>query len=114
MQPAARTHITPAWRCCLLLLLAACGGPSGGNSTCDGLPRDQCRQTVGCFLDYGGQPNSYSCRPAQNDCELLTNSGGQSACETANGCTWSPGACYCPEGVLCFCGGGPPPMCRQS
>src|SRR5262249_14394818 len=78
------------------------------------LPRDTCRQTVGCFLDYSGQPDSYFCRAAKDSCEQLTNDGGQAACEQASGCKWSPGSCYCPEGISCLCGGGPPATCRKA
>lgn len=111
-----------AWRLLPLLALVACGSPVENsedppgqtNSTCGSLARDVCLKTIGCFLDYGGKPDSYVCRPAKSDCELRTNDGGQSACEAAGSCTWMPGSCYCPEGMLCFCGGGPPPMCRAA
>ena len=113
MQNPTRIHIILAWCLFSLLGLVACDRPSVENSMCDISSRDQCRKTVGCFLDYGGQPDSYVCRLAKNDCERLTNNGGQLACEGASSCTWAPGACYCPEGMLCFCGGGPPSMCRE-
>jgi hypothetical protein len=122
MQPARSIQRFLAWLLLPLLALVACGSPveskqgdlGQSNSTCGSLARDACLKTIGCFLDYGGQPDSYFCRPVRNDCELRTNDGGQSACEAAGHCAWMPGSCYCPEGMLCFCGGGPPPMCRAA
>lgn len=122
MQPARSIQRFLAWLLLPLLALVACGSPveskqgdlGQSNSTCGSLARDACLKTIGCFLDYGGQPDSYFCRPVRNDCELRTNDGGQSACEAAGHCAWMPGSCYCPEGMLCFCGGGPSPMCRAA
>jgi hypothetical protein len=114
MRTATRKKWILAWRLFPLAVLLACGAPSSDSTACDSLPRDTCRKTVGCFLDYGGQVDSYFCRAANNACEQLTNSGGESACESAPGCTWVPGGCYCPDGLECFCGGGPPPMCQAS
>jgi hypothetical protein len=111
--------LTPVLKSCgiaLALFIGACGGtvePTQAVS-CDGRQRDQCLQTKGCFLDHGGQPDSYTCRAAKNDCEKLTNDGGQAACQAQSGCTFTPGSCYCPEGTACLCGGGPPPMCRAN
>jgi hypothetical protein len=110
----AKKHIALSLTCGLLLLAQSfCGGDATPQvSACDGLARDKCRDTAGCFLDYSGQPDGYSCRAAKNDCERATSSGGMSTCQAMSSCTWEPGSCYCPEGMLCFCGGGPPPTCR--
>lgn len=112
MRAAKRFGVSLIGASLALLVFASCGGDSLVASFCDGLARDKCRATSGCFLDYSGQPDGYLCRLAKDDCERLTSSGGQSACESNSSCTWSPGSCYCPADMNCFCGGGPPPMCR--
>ncbi len=106
------THLS-LYRCCLLLLLAwvACGGSVDG--TCDGLARDECRKTIGCFLDYNGQPSGYFCRAAKDVCERQTNESGLTACEGVSNCAWEAANCYCPEGFACYCSGGPPAACRK-
>ena len=90
--------------------LGACR-EGGCEVACGGMQRDDCIASETCFLELGEGPEGYVCRDAANDCERLTSS---PACSAAEGCGWQSGACYCPDGLDCYCGGGPPPGCRDT
>jgi hypothetical protein len=57
----------------------------------------------------------YRCRAAEGPCEIGFRQGSGSAeeCAARPGCRFIPGRCYCPPGVVCICGGGPPPRCAE-
>ncbi|MFC1609421.1 hypothetical protein ACFL6C_00550 [Myxococcota bacterium] len=89
--------------------------PSDGDCTggvdCESLARDECLASEDCFLDFSEQSyGHYECREALSPCERKTD---ETSCRAESGCHWDPGSCYCPEGVECFCGGGPAPSCRE-
>lgn len=80
---------------------------------CASLGPDACIAASSCTLDHAeGQP--YACRAAAGPCEEGLAQSDRAACEARAGCEWDPGRCYCPEDVECFCGGGPPPLCRAA
>jgi hypothetical protein len=82
------------------------------SNNCSLLAPDACLLQEGCFLDHLGE-YVYRCRPVLTDCEKITNSGGRTQCESKEACSWDPGRCYCPEGSVCKCGGGPPHSCSE-
>ena len=76
---------------------------------CATLQRDACIASSSCIL-WGSETMDpgYLCLPAAFPCEGRS----EEVCRGAVGCAWDPGACYCPEGLECACGGGPAPKCR--
>ena len=79
---------------------------------CAELDEIACLESDGCVLVLVGEEGEgYLCREAENDCERQPT---QEGCREMPGCEWDPGQCYCPPGVLCACGGGPPPICREA
>lgn len=76
---------------------------------CASMQRDNCIEQPGCVL-WGSDDldPGYTCRDAVHACEFNTPDN----CTDMPGCTWDPGSCYCPEGGVCACGGGPAPKCR--
>lgn len=80
---------------------------------CARLGQGDCIRSPACTLDpvEGG---GYACRAAAGPCEEGLLQSDRAACEARTGCVWDPGQCYCPEDVVCVCGGGPPPTCRTS
>ncbi len=88
--------------------------PDAGSIPCNMRPRDDCLAAPGCVLHGSDQDGGYFCRDAANACELEKNAKGCDQAGMGNqGCGWSPDDCYCPEGQLCTCGGGPARICRQ-
>lgn len=79
---------------------------------CASMPRDDCITNPRCML-WGSenQDPSYVCRRALGICEPIVDA---VACTSNPYCNWDPGDCYCPEGALCACGGGPAPKCRST
>ena len=75
---------------------------------CAALGEADCLARSECVLELAWE--GYRCRPAHNTCERQID---RDSCEIINGCSWWPGMCYCPEGAVCECEGGPPPICRQ-
>jgi hypothetical protein len=73
-----------------------------------------CNAAKNCLL-HQDPPSSgeYVCLPPRNECEANYLAGGcnREACEATPGCSFVPGHCFCPSGVQCVCGGGPPPEC---
>ncbi len=121
----------------LLLLIAmsvlpyhAIGATESGRP-CQRLPASECLQSEPCTLalresktitellsaDEGSR--NYSCRDSKNHCEQGLRQYREprlkAQCEMRAGCSYSPGACYCPpiSGVKCICGNGPPPSCEE-
>ncbi len=78
---------------------------------CETLQRDVCIATPGCVL-WGSEEDDpgYACRPVEDPCERHTD---RDACNRPTQCRWDFGDCYCPEGEVCGCGGGPAPRCRK-
>lgn len=81
-----------------------------GPLPCADLQRDDCITSPRCAL-WGSERDDpgYVCVPAAGECEPIADS---EACRRNPVCTWDPGDCYCPEGAVCACGGGPAPKCR--
>lgn len=79
---------------------------------CEDMARDDCVASPRCVL-WGSEEldPGYACRSALTECERRT---GVQACLQGPACSWDPGACYCPEGALCACAGGPAPKCRDT
>ena len=90
---------------------------------CGELDRTACLESSACtsVLAYG---RSYQCRPVANECQAFRqvrfidngipdmSYDAKAACESRTGCVFVQGGpCYCPPGVTCVCGGGPPPDC---
>ncbi len=78
---------------------------------CADRQRDDCIAAFGCVL-WGTEEEDpgYACHDAASDCEAIANA---NVCSDDGNCQWDPGACYCPEGQECACGGGPAPKCRS-
>ena len=58
--------------------------------------------------------SAYQCVRARNHCEsgFVQDKHSAKECEAKPGCRHDPGRCFCPEGLQCICGGGPPQSCR--
>jgi hypothetical protein len=118
----------------LALLWMACAAPAGSLEDappaaaedekappCRELTEAACLESGRCTLEViEGEEipegtGGYRCRPAQGPCEAGFRQGSDTAetCEAKPGCHFVPGRCYCPPGVVCICGGGPPPTCRE-
>ena len=78
---------------------------------CDAVARDACLVSPDCAL-HGSldRDPGYACHVAAEDCERLDALGCRARPDR---CVWDPGECYCPEGAVCACGDGPPPVCRR-
>jgi hypothetical protein len=78
---------------------------------CGDLTELQCMNSAECTFTSG-----YECRPAEGPCEsgFRQSIDGPESCEAKENCSYLPGYCYCPPGMWCFCGGGPPPGCWDS
>lgn len=69
-----------------------------------------CLEAPGCVLDLNDE-GAFECREPTNDCEAQV---GEPNCQATEGCTFYPGECFCPPNLDCVCGGGPPPICRET
>lgn len=92
------------------------GGSDAGTTdvtvSCSGMQRDLCIESPHCVLEIDVAADQYTCRAARNDCERVTD---PVTCDSAQGCLWYPGSCYCEEDAPeCFCAGGPAPSCRAA
>lgn len=78
---------------------------------CPSLTRDACIASPDCAL-HGSETDDpgYLCRTAALTCERFDATG----CRQIPDCEFDIGECYCPEGAVCACGGGPPPICRST
>jgi hypothetical protein len=98
----------------VLLSAAACSLPSGAReSDAPGL-MGVCDLARRCIVFQEAEGGEYVCRAPANHCEaaFIDRGCSQQACEAEAGCVFDPGRCFCPSGVQCVCGGGPPPGCR--
>jgi len=76
-----------------------------------------CNYSKQCILHQDPPlTGKYVCLPPENECEsrYLERGCTREACETASECTFFPGECFCPGGMQCICGGGPPPACEPT
>ncbi len=72
-----------------------------------------CLDSPDCTLQLEG--DNYSCVDPANDCEVgfVQGDGTRESCDQP-GCDFVPAQCYCPPGLTCVCGGGPPAQCVPS
>jgi hypothetical protein len=79
----------------------------------------ECLNSGECTLVQTEVHGKYVCRTAVGPCETGFRQGGgdygdiKQACESKSGCEFSPPSCFCPQGLSCTCGGGPPPQCVE-
>lgn len=80
---------------------------------CLSLSQADCLASDTCILELDKADKTYVCRAASNHCELnfIQALADKKSCETKPNCTFTAAQCYCPPGVLCVCGGGPPASC---
>jgi len=100
----------------LAAALAGCDGPTALDAPdpCSLISESSCIESTACTLTQTAPSGPYSCRAAADGCEEGFRQGldTQDSCEQDTACSFIPGSCYCPPGVDCVCGGGPPPQCR--
>ena len=128
-----------AWWFVVVGTLGCAAGPAIGEGTtgegrpvaaeappCAALSEAACLESERCTLEVVEGEDSdgkaipegtggYRCRAAEGPCETGFRQGSHSAeeCVARSGCQFIPGRCYCPPGVVCICGGGPPPRCAE-
>lgn len=86
-----------------------------GGGMCGQLSQADCLASSRCVVAKKDSGRGYLCRANINSCENgFIQDNAKKTCDTGKGCVFSPGSCFCPEGVQCICGGGHPPMCGIS
>ena len=86
---------------------------------CASLQQNDCFKSTDCWLDCGvpvgknGRCMPYVCRE-KTECEKGIQQAGlkKELCEARSNCEYQQPSCYCPEGAMCYCGGGPPAQCK--
>jgi len=77
----------------------------------------ECRQSAECTLVQSGVHGKYTCRASVGRCETGFRQSAdhdiQKDCESKPGCQFKAADCYCPPGLQCTCGGGPPAQCME-
>jgi len=81
---------------------------------CTSLSEDECLESPNHTLVVADRDRGYECKVARNECEtgFVQSEHGAEVCEANQKCIYVPGRCYCPVGMQCICGGGPPSRCR--
>lgn len=88
--------------------------PTKSLSECSTMSQQDCLNSGQCIVAKKVKGKGYMCRANTNRCETdFVQNTGKDSCATQKGCDYSPGSCFCPEGVQCICGGGHPPMCSD-
>lgn len=90
--------------------------PSPGD-VCADIGEAACLESADCTLVLDETvEGGYRCRPAKPPCETGFRQGSdtEETCEAQGECRFQPGNCYCAPGVVCICGGGPPPTCTDA
>ncbi|MFN8389885.1 MAG: hypothetical protein U0136_06320 [Bdellovibrionota bacterium] len=88
-------------------------------ASCAGLSRDDCFESAHCLVECGKKTSTYCekyiCREKQGECENVSPQSKltREVCEKLTNCRYSPPTCYCPEKLLCTCGGGSPAQCSS-
>ena len=96
-------------------MLAAC--QAGHSTEASGPPLEGvCDLGAGCVVALRSGGDGYECRTPRERCErgFLERGCSRVACVSQTDCVFEPGHCFCPPGVTCVCGGGPPPGCRPA
>lgn len=91
------------------------------STTCSDKDDIACLTSPECtYVRISAKPLVYACREAQGKCEIgfkqfNEDEDSVSSCESKAGCLFKLPHCFCPQGagVLCYCGGGTPPMCIE-
>jgi len=98
----------------VILSAAACSLPSDAQDSGAPSLMGVCNLARHCVMVQETERGEYICRAPANHCEaaFIDRGCNQQACEAEAGCEFDPGRCFCPSGVTCVCGGGPPPACR--
>ncbi len=80
---------------------------------CSALSIGVCLSSRSCVVEPDTGSQQYLCRRAKNSCESDFSQLVDKAevCEAKDGCKYQPAKCFCPPGIECVCGGGPPAMC---
>jgi hypothetical protein len=95
---------------------------------CADIDHLSCFTSTKCMLIQDLDEGPYHCAAPTDQCQVQFRQGFLSAsglsielergakisaaCEAREGCEYIPmGKCFCPPGVVCFCGGGTPPNC---
>ncbi|SRR5258706_6220537 len=101
--------------CALLLLPLAAAGKDP--RPCNEATELECLKSAECTLVQAAVHGKYTCRAAAGRCEIGFRQAGdsdiQKDCEARPGCEFRSASCYCPPGVDCRCGGGPPAQCLE-
>jgi hypothetical protein len=81
---------------------------------CGALNEQDCLDSASHTLVITEEPRGYVCLAARDKCEagFIQSRHGLNECAEDRDCEFVPGNCYCPPGVVCICGGGPPSLCR--
>jgi hypothetical protein len=102
--------------CGILILGVVISAPSAAVSEEGSSLLGVCNIKEHCLVTQDPSTGAYECLAPRNVCEEKFLEGGckPDSCPREEGCELLPGRCFCPGGVECICGGGPPPSCRQS
>ena len=105
---AASADTDKAWQ--RAMTAAVTNALSGGRQ----LSQQECLASPDHTLIQPSADAPYQCVPARNHCEagFVQDEHGAEDCEAKAGCQHDPGHCFCPAGVQCICGGGPPQSCK--
>jgi len=87
-------------------------------ASCNTATEQECIESAKCTLVQNGEHGKYTCRDAIGHCEIGFRQAGahediKQTCEAKPGCEFHGANCYCPPGLECFCGGGPPAQCVE-
>jgi hypothetical protein len=84
---------------------------------CDQLSELDCIHSTVCKLEQTAKHGGYICRAARGRCESGFRQAGEGdikkLCESQPGCVFKYPECFCPPGLACECGGGPPAQCVE-
>lgn len=96
---------------------------AASQTACTAMDRLACTSSPAC-ISVLAEDKTYQCRQIVNSCQafrqsrffdtgiLDTDYDAKADCEARTGCSFVlAGPCYCPPGISCFCGGGPPSDC---
>jgi hypothetical protein len=83
-------------------------------SGCTSLSERECLESPAHTLVVSEKDGGYTCKVARNVCEkgFVQAEHDAEFCEANSLCKFSPGKCFCSEGLQCICGGGPPSSCQ--
>ena len=106
-------YLTLSWMRGLLVLAIFVSAPSALSES-PSVVLGVCNLADRCLVTQDADSESYKCIAPRNACEESFLDGGctRDSCTLEQDCEFVPGDCFCPSGVTCVCGGGPPRQCR--